>query len=97
MYLCISFFVIVSEVELFFTITFETSKFESPLLHIIAQSPEEEPGHGQGGGVGDGAGVCEGDGQVGVAVAGVVQGLLVNTAIGFIMTVTHVTSVVASW
>ena len=79
------------------TITFEASKFKRSSLDIIVQSPEEEAGHGEGGGVGDGAGVGEGDGQVGVAVAGVVLGLLVNTAISRVMAVTHVAPVVAAW
>ena len=79
------------------TITFEASQFEGSSLEIIVQSPEEELGHGEGGGVGDGAGVGEGDGQVGVAVAGVVLGLLVNAAISLVMAVTHVAPVVASW
>ena len=79
------------------TITFEAPQFEGSSLEIIVQSPEEELGHGEGGGVGDGAGVGEGDGQVGVAVAGVVLGLLVNTAISLVMAVTHMDAVTAAW
>ena len=80
----------------FFTITFETSKFESPLLHLIAQSPEEEPGHGQGGGVGDGAGVGELLGQVRVAVAGVVSVLLLDAAVILIVAVTNMHPIVTA-
>ena len=70
---------------------------EGSVLQVEGHAAEEELDHGEGGGVGDGAGVGEGDGQVGVAVAGVVLGLLVNTAISLVMAVTHVAPVVAAW
>ena len=70
---------------------------ESSVLEIIIHATEEELDHGEGGGVGDGAGVGEGDGQVGVAVAGVVLGLLVSTAISLVMAVTHMDAVAAAW
>ena len=69
---------------------------EGPVLQIIIHASEEELDHGEGGGVGDGAGVGEGDGQVGVAVAGVVNSLLLSAAPVLIVTITHVIPIVAS-
>ena len=79
------------------TITLEASQFEASRLEIIVQSPEEEAGHGEGGGVGDGAGVGELGREVGVAVAGVVLGLLLHAAPVTVVAVAHVLTVVTSF
>ena len=63
---------------------------ESPVLEIIIHASKEELDHGEGGGVGDGAGVGELGREVGVAVAGVVAGLLLHAAPGLVVAVTHV-------
>ena len=60
------------------------------MLHVVCEPSEEELDHGEGGGVGDGAGVGELGREVGVAVAGVVAGLLLHAAPGLVVAVTHV-------
>ena len=69
---------------------------EGSVLEIIIHASKEELDHREGGAVGDGAGVGEGDGQVGVAVAGVVNSLLLSAAAVLIVTITHVIPIVAS-
>ena len=75
----------------------EASELKISLLHVVCEPSEEELDHGEGGGVGDGAGVGQRYGQVGVAVAGVVLGLLLHAAPVTVVAVAHVLTVVTSF
>ena len=67
---------------------------ERPILQIKCHSSKEQFDHWQGRGVGDGAGVRQFQGQVGVAVAGVMEGFFLNAASVLVMTITNMIPIV---